>query len=167
MSIERLVDAETATTFKDPDTVAAYALRRYVLARAAGRTAPEYIRSDVIDGVEVWAASSEGEASGLCDGKRFRQVRRPGMPWCTYLGADTVISTDHDLQAFFEIIEEDPHSWNALKSEVTRDRRKALKSWRARGRELRLRTRAARSEADLPSLPELALKYADKGTGLK
>jgi hypothetical protein len=167
MSIERLVDAETATTYRDPDTLAAHALRRYVLARAAGRTAPEYIKADIVDGVEVWIASSEGEAAGLCDGRRFRQIRRTGMPWCTYLGADTVISGDHDLQAFFEIIEDDGHAWAALKTEVNRDRRKALKSWRARGRELRLRTRAARSNADLPSLPELALKYADKGTGLR
>jgi hypothetical protein len=89
------------------------------------------------------------------------------MAWCTYLGADTVISADHDLQAFFEIVEEDPHAWNALKSEVTRDRRKALRSWRARGRELRLRTRAARSETDMPSLPELAVKYGEKGSGLR
>ncbi|TPM33559.1 hypothetical protein FJ955_02075 [Mesorhizobium sp. B2-2-2] len=151
----------------DPDIAAGHALRRYVVARAAGRTASEYSRGDIVDGCPVWVASSHVEAAGQCDGIRFKRVRRPGRPWCKYLGLDVSIASDSALQAFFEVTEEDPHAWNALAIEVSRDRMKALRSWRSRGREVLSRIRAARTEAGMPTLPELAIKYGERGKGMR
>lgn len=117
----------------------AHALRRYVSARAHGRPAPEFSRYD--QAIACWVVSDESEAAGLCDGKRFRQVRRPGLPWCAWLGLDTRIAEDHALQAFFQLHASEAHDWHRLLKEVTRNRRKALRDWRRQGREAITRIR--------------------------
>lgn len=152
---------------EDADIAAGNALRRYVSACAAGRTAPEYARADIVDGVPVWTASTRAEAAGKCDGKAFKQVRRPGQPWCRWLSTDTVIASDPALQAFFEITEGDTHAWNALRVEVFRNRMKALHSWRRRGREVLFRFRAQQAAPDIHQPPELAIKYAERGKGMR
>lgn len=144
----------------------AHTLRRYVSARAAGRTHPEFSRYD--ENLGAWVASTEAEAVGRCDGKRFRQVRRPGMPWCTYLGQDTSIATDTALMAFFEVHVSEGHDWNRLFVEVTRDRRKALKAWRQKGREILTRARAQREAGpDMRIRSPLADEFAMPGTGIR
>lgn len=111
----------------------ANALRRYCYARAHGCPHPEYSRFEPSN--QCWVAADESDANGKCDGKRYRQERRPGMPWCQYLGPDTAIAADHDLQAFFELHAAEAHDWNRLLMEVTRNRRRALRDWRQQGRE--------------------------------
>lgn len=128
----------------------AHALRRYVRNRAAGRTMPEYVRIERdMPGSVVEIASDSVESAGRCDGRAFRQVRRDGLPWCPYLGTDTRISEDHQLQAFFELHATDPHDWTRLFKEVTRNRQAALRNWRRQGRDAiaRIRWERAREAA--------------------
>jgi hypothetical protein len=149
----------------------ANALRRYVSARVYGRPAPQYARADrsVLPGSVVWVECSEVDAAGRFDGKHFLRLRREGLPWCDWLGQDTRIADDHPLQAFFELHAADPHDWNILFKEVTRNRQAALRNWRRQGREaiVRIRweqareaARAAGEEAEETHLPTpLADKY--------
>lgn len=111
----------------------ANALRRYCYARAHGRPHPEYSRFEPSN--RCWVASDEADAHGRCDGKHYRQEHRPGMEWCRWLGRDTTIAADHDLQAFFELHATEPHDWNRLLMEVSRNRRQALRDWQRKGRE--------------------------------
>lgn len=144
----------------------AHALRRYVSARAHGRTHPEFYRHD--ESIDCWVASDETEAAGRCDDKAFRQVRRPGLPWCTYLGLDTRIASDHALQAFFELHAAEPHDWHRLLKKVTRNRRHALRDWRRQGREAiaRLHQQAALGpDVRLPS--GLAAEFRTPGRGMR
>lgn len=147
----------------------AHALRRYVVARAAGRTAAEYVRLSEADGVAAWIGCTLSEAGGPVDGHLVRQVRRPGLPWCRWLGADTSIASDHELQAYFELVDEDDgHGWTRLRAEVSRDRRGCLRRWRARGREILDRIRAQREAGlDVARPPRLADKYRISGKGLR
>ncbi|RWC46102.1 MAG: hypothetical protein EOS55_18300 [Mesorhizobium sp.] len=144
----------------------ANALRRYVVARAHGRTYPEYSRYD--PSIACWVASDDAEAVGRCDGKRFRQVRRPGLPWCRWLGTDTALAEDHALQAFFELHASEPHDWNRLLKEVSRDRRRVLRDWQRRGREIlaRLRMQAAIG-SDTQMTSGLAEEFRMPGKGLR
>lgn len=144
----------------------AHALRRYVSARAHGRTHPEYSRHD--ESMGCWVSSNETEAAGLCDGKRFRQVRRPGLPWCVWLGQDTRIASDHALQAYFELHATEAHDWQRLFKEVTRNRRAALRDWRRQGREAiaRLHQQEALGlDVRLPS--GLAAEFRKPGRGMR
>lgn len=144
----------------------ANALRRYVSARAAGREHPEFSRFDEILG--AWVTSTEAEASGRCDGKAFRQVRRPGMPWCTYLGLDTSIAADTALTAFFELHAAESHDWNRLLVEVTRNRRRSLQDWRRKGREALTRVRMRRAAGpDMKIRSPLADEFATPGKGIR
>jgi hypothetical protein len=157
----------------------AHALRRYVRNRAAGRTMPEYVRIDLTmtPGALTEIASDRAEAGALCDGRRFRQVRRKGLPWCPYLGTDTRISEDHALQAFFELHAAERDDWQRLKTEVNRNRRAALRNWRRRGREVLTRirweqtreaARAAGEEVAETHLPTpLVEKYRTPGRGMR
>lgn len=166
-------------TSRDDMTDEAHALRRYVVARAAGRTMPEYARMDraTVPGALMEVASDAVESAGRCDGRAFRQVRRDGLPWCPYLGTDTRIAEDHQLQAFFELHATDPHDWTRLLKEVTRDRRKALRNWRSRGREAVTRikweqareaARAAGDEAGQVHLPSpVAEEFRAPGRGMR
>lgn len=157
----------------------AYALRRYVRNRAAGRTMPEYVRMDatLVSGVIAEIASDQVAAAGRCDGKAFRQVRRDGLPWCPYLGTDTRIAEDHQLQAFFELHAADSHDWTRLLKEVTKDRRAALRNWRSRGREAITRikweqareaARATGEEVEAEHLPSpVAEEFRTPGRGMR
>lgn len=157
----------------------AHALRRYVVARAAGRTMPEYVRMDasLVSGIVAEIASDQAAVAGRCDGRNFRQVRRDGLPWCPYLGQDTRVAEDHALQAFFELHAADPHDWTRLLKEVTKDRRAALRNWRSRGREAIARikweqareaARAAGEEVEAEHLPTpLVDKYRTPGRGMR
>ncbi|MGB3540065.1 MAG: hypothetical protein WBA42_18075 [Mesorhizobium sp.] len=122
----------------------------------------------VVSGVIAEIASDSVAAAGRCDGKAFRQVRRDGLPWCPYLGQDTRIAEDHQLQAFFELHATDPHDWQRLLKEVTRDRRAALRNWRSRGREAIARMRweqareAARATGEEVEETELPTPLADQ-----
>lgn len=144
----------------------AHALRRYVRNRAAGRPAPEFARFD--PAIQGWVESNATEAAGRCDGKAFRQARRPGLPWCNWLGTDTRIADDHALQAFFELSVREAHDWQRLFKEVTRSRRQALRDWRRKGREIIARVRipeALGSDVWLPS--DLAEEFRMPGKGTK
>lgn len=151
----------------NPDTDGeAHALRRYVSTRAHGRTAPEFSRHDPALG--GWVAAERAEAVGLCDGKRYRQVRRPGLPWCAWLGADIRIAEDHALRAFFELHASEAHDWQRLVKEVTRDRRRALREWRRRGREAIFRIRAQQVHGPDVRLPSsLADEFRTPGRGMR
>lgn len=152
----------------------ANALRRYVYARAHGRPHPEYARFEPSNA--CWVASDEADAHGRCDGKNFRQVRRPGMEWCRWLGPDTTIAADHELQAFFELHASEGHDWNRLLMEVSRNRRQVLRGWQRRGREAvaRMRLEEARAasqangedfEIQMPAV--LAEEFRDPGRGMR
>jgi hypothetical protein len=144
----------------------AHALRRYVAARAAGRTHHEYARAD--DDLGAWVASTDAEATGRCDGKRYRRIRRPGAPWCEYLGEDTSIAADAALAAFFELHAAEASDWTKLKTEVTRNRRAALQSWRRKGREIIARIRMQHAAGpDVRIRSPLADEFAKPGTGLR
>lgn len=152
----------------DPDIAVSHALRRYIVARAAGRVAAEYARADDIGSIGVWYGCDVPKGERI-DGKKYKRIRIPGAPWCRYLGRDVSIASDPDLQALFEVLEGGPDgwTWTILKGEVTRNRMKALRSWRSRGREIRARIRAVRRDIHLPTPPELAIKYGEKGIGLR
>ncbi|RWQ16132.1 hypothetical protein [Mesorhizobium sp.] len=144
----------------------ANALRRYVVARAHGRPSPEYARYD--PSIACWVASDEPEAAGRCDGRRFREVRRPGLPWCSWLGAETVIAEDHALQSFFELHASEPHDWNRLLKEVTRNRRRALRDWQRKGCLILARLRvqeALGTDAQMPAA--LAEEFRVPGRGMR
>lgn len=146
----------------------AQALRRYVAARVAGRPASEYARAHAVQGIGVWVNAEAVEARGRCDGKHFLQVRRPGLPWCTWLGLDTRIASNHALQVFFELHATEPHDWQRLLKEVSRNKQKALREWRQRGRRAIARlTRQAEVGPDvcLPSV--LAEEFAMPGKGMR
>jgi hypothetical protein len=144
----------------------AHALRRYVSARAHGRTAAEYVRYD--ENLRCWVATTETEAAGRCDGRAFRQVRRPGLPWCQWLGQDTRIAGDHALQAYFELHAREPHDWQRLLKQVTRNRRRALRDWRARGRGILARVREQEAFGDDFALPAvLAEEFRLPGRGMR
>ncbi len=144
----------------------AHALRRYVVARAQGRPMAEFSRYE--PAIACWIASDGTEAAGLCDGNRFRQVRRPGLPWCPWLGLDPSIAEDHALQTFFELQATDAHDWNRLLKEVTRDRRRALREWRRQGRAAVARLRAQEAfgpDVHIPST--LAEEFRTPGRGMR
>ncbi|MBZ9705341.1 hypothetical protein LB543_01180 [Mesorhizobium sp. ESP7-2] len=144
----------------------AHALRRYVASRAHGRPHPEFSRYDST--IACWVASDEAEAVGRCDGKRFRQVRRPGLPWCRWLGPETVIAEDHALQAFFELHASEQHDWNRLLKEVSRARHRALRDWHRRGREILHRIRIQETcdpEIQMPA--GLAEEFRMPGRGMR
>lgn len=144
----------------------AHALRRYVAARAAGRTHPTHARYDPAMG--AWVASDAAEAGGRCDGRAFREVRRSGLPWCAWLGLDTRIAEDHALQAFFEVHASEPHDWQRLLHEVSRNRRAALRDWRRQGRELIVRaTRQAEVGQDVRLPSALAQEFQMRGRGMR
>ncbi|WP_295808474.1 hypothetical protein [uncultured Nitratireductor sp.] len=144
----------------------AHALRRYVAARAHGRMAPEFARYDPALG--GWVAADRAEAAGRCDGKRFMQARRPGLPWCPWLGLDTRIAEDHALQAFFELHAAESHDWQRLFKEVSRNRQKAFREWRRRGREAISRVRQEEDLGPDVKLPSaLADEFRTPGKGMR
>ncbi|PWK64641.1 hypothetical protein [Aminobacter sp. AP02] len=148
------------------------ALRRYVSARAHGRTHPEYARLTSISAaggdLAAWVGTSEVEARGRCDGRDFYQVRRPGLPWCQWLGLDTCIAGDHALQAFFELHATEPHHWQRLLHEVSRGKGKALREWRQRGRQaITHLTRQAEIGPDVRLPSDLADEFAVPGKGMR
>ncbi len=144
----------------------AHALRRYVRNRADGRPAHEFVRFD--PATACWLESNTTEAAGRCDGKAFRQVRRPGLPWCEWLGADIRIAEDQALQAFFELRAREGHDWLRLLKEVSRNRQKALREWRREGRDTLARVRMQKAlgpEVRLPST--LADEFRVPGRGMR
>lgn len=144
----------------------AHALRRYVSACAHGRPHAEYARYD--SAVRCWVGSNETESADRCDGKQFRQVRRPSLPWCPWLGLDTSIAEDHALQAFFELHAAEPHDWHRLLKEVTRNRRRAQRDWRRQGREAIARVRAqAELGPDVRMPSSLAAEFRVPGRGMR
>jgi hypothetical protein len=144
----------------------ANALRRYVVARAHGRTYPEYARHD--PAIACWVASDETEAVGRCDGRHFRQVRRPGLPWCRWLGTETAISADHALQAFFELHASEAHDWQRLLKEVSRDRHRALRDWQRKGRDILARIRMQEAHGPDVQMPSgLAEEFQMPGKGMR
>lgn len=146
----------------------AHALRRYVRNRAHGRPAPEYARFDSFIG--GWVESNQTEAAGRCDGKAFRHVRPPGLPWCEWLGLDTRIADDHALQAFFELRAKEPHDWNRLLKNVERNRRQVLRKWRLEGLGILSRLRqqeAAEARQAVPQPSRLAEKYRVRRPGMR
>ncbi|PRD44379.1 hypothetical protein C5748_07310 [Phyllobacterium phragmitis] len=144
----------------------AHALRRYVAARAAGRTYPEYSRYDAALG--CWVASDAAEARGRCDGKAFRQIRRPGLPWCAWLGQDVRIAEDHALQSFFEAYATEGHDWQRLLHEVSRNRHAALRDWRRSGREVIARvSKQAKVGPDVRLPSALAEEFRIAGKGMR
>lgn len=152
-----------SVTHKNDVDGEAHALRRYVSARAAGRPASEYSRAD--HGLGCWLASDVAEAAGRCDGKNFRQIRRPSLHWCPWLGLDTRISKDHALQTFFELHALEQHDWQRLLKEVSRNRRKALQNWRSKGREIIRRVCITTSPAMPPA--GLAEEFRLSGKGMR
>ncbi|MER8547951.1 MobA/MobL family protein [Mesorhizobium sp. M1169] len=124
-----------------------HALRRYVSAHAHGRTYPEFARFD--PATQCWVESNATEAAGRCDGKAFRLVRRPGLPWCPWLGLDARVAEDHALQTFFELRAREPHDWQRLFKEVTCNRSQALRNWRREG--LAILSRVRMQEAHGPT----------------
>ena len=145
--------------------VEAHALRRYVSARAHGRTHPEFYRYD--EAIGCWVASDETEVAGLCGEERYCQVRRPSLAWCTWLGQDVIIAADHALQAYFELHATDARDWRRLLKEVTRNRRKALRNWRQQGRQAIARVNAHASPCGNCMLPpaSLATEFGMPGRG--
>jgi hypothetical protein len=143
-----------------------HALRRYVRNRAHGRTAAEYVRYD--ESLRCWVASTATEAAGRCDGRAFRQVRRPGLPWCQWLGMDTRIAEDHALQSFFELHAREPHHWQRLLKTVGRNRQRALRDWRAQGRSILARVRVQEAFGPDVVLPAvLAEEFRLPGRGMR
>ncbi|WP_143748936.1 hypothetical protein [Mesorhizobium sophorae] len=143
-----------------------HALRRYVSARARGRPHPEFSRYDTT--IACWIASDETEAVGSFDGKAFRQVRRHGLPWCQWLGSDTRIAEDHALQAFFELRAREPHDWQRLLMEVTRNRRQALRNWRREGLAILSRVRMQAAHGPDVCMPStLAEEFRMPGRGMR
>ncbi|TPL45327.1 hypothetical protein [Mesorhizobium sp. B2-4-6] len=144
----------------------AHALRRYVRNRTAGRPAPEYARFDPV--IQGWLESNETEAAGRCDGRAFRQVRRPGLPWCEWLGLDTRIAEDHALQAFFELRAKEGHDWLRLLKEVARNRQAALRDWRREGFGILSRLRAQEAlRPDVRLHSTLADEFRMPGRGMR
>jgi hypothetical protein len=144
----------------------AHALRRYVSARAHGRTHPEFARFDAL--TACWVESNATEAAGRCDGRAFRQVGRPGLPWCEWLGLDTRISDDHALQAFFELRAREPHDWNRLLKDVERNRRQVLRRWRREGLAILSRVRMQQALGPDVRLPStLAEEFRRPGRGMR
>ncbi|MBN9244295.1 MAG: hypothetical protein J0I98_16030 [Mesorhizobium sp.] len=144
----------------------AHALRRYVRNRAHGRPAPEFVRFDSF--IQGWLESNETEAVGRCDGKVFRQVRRPGLPWCDWLGLDTRIADDHALQAYFQLRAKEPHDWNHLFKEVDRNRRQALRRWCLEGFRILALIRAQEAAGQAaPLLSPLADEFRTRGRGMR
>jgi hypothetical protein len=143
-------------------------LRRYVRNRATLRPAPEFARFDAH--IQGWVESNETEAAGRCDGKAFRRVRRPRLPWCDWLGLDTRIADDHALQAFFQLHAREPHDWNRLLIEVGRNRRAALRKWRLEGLGILSRLRqqeAAEARQAVPLPSRLADQFRTRGKGMR
>lgn len=142
------------------------ALRCYVRNRAACRPAAEYERFD--PSIAFWIVSNATEAAGRCDGRAFRRVRRPGLPWCKWLGRDTRIADDHALQAFFELHAREEHDWNRLLKEVSRNGRKALHNWRSEGDNILSRLRAQQGAGPNVRLPSsLADEFRIPGKGMR
>ncbi len=147
----------------------AHALRRYVSARAAGRTHPEFSRFD--ETIGAWIGCTDTEVQGLIEGRTYRQLRRSGLPWCDYLGIDSRISDDIFLEAFFELYATEPHDWTGLLKTVTKNRRQALKDWRRLGRETLTRVRMQRDVSNGVlqgrSRSKLAQEFSRPGTGMR
>lgn len=150
----------------------AHALRRYVAARAAGRTHPEYAKIEIRDGIAVWHSCTETDAK--LSGGASRRLRQPG-PWCPYLGRDTSIQSDHDLMAYLELRVSDDetereHDWNKLLKEVAQNRVKALRAWRVKGQEILVRQRqrqAAPVAVAVSAKTLVSEKYLKRGAGIR
>lgn len=149
----------------------AHALRRYVVARASGREHAEWARAEPHPalGFVAWTGCTEADANGRDDGKAFRRLRRPGQPWCQYLGADTTIAEDLPLQAYFDHHGADAHDWNRLRTEVSRNRVNALRTWRQKGREILARAHAQREGIPVAatSMSAAAAVFLKPGTGTR
>ncbi len=147
----------------------AHALRRYVRDKAAGRRAGEYVYPARYGKGLIVLIGCDKEVQ-----PNWQRFRRPG-PWCDVLGHDTSIKDDPMLMAYLEMqSEDDPkeeiHEWNRMLKEVTRDRVKALRTFRNRGLEILARQTRRQSSVTLPAADAKALvssKYAKKGDGVR
>jgi len=145
------------------------ALRRYVREKAAGRKAPEYVYP--VNHGKGLIALVRCEKGSQPKAQRFR---KPG-PWCETLGHDTSISSDSALMAFLEMKstddpKEDAHEWSRLLREVSRDRVKALRTFRTKGFEIMARQARRQSSTALPPADAKALvspKYMKRGEGIR
>lgn len=151
------------------------ALRRYVREKAAGRKAPEYVYQLQHAGGIVALVRCGKDQTDNGKTKIFPQrFRKPG-PWCETLGHDTSIADDCALMAFLEMKstddpKESSHEWSRLLREVSRDRIKAVRTFRNRGFEILARQARRQSSTALPPADAKALvsaKYAKRGEGVR
>lgn len=137
----------------------AFALRRYVRERAAGRAAPEWIVYD--DRLRAWAVAAS-ETAATTSGRPWRRVRQPSEPWCAVLGRDLTIARDDELQAVFATHEpDDLGQWRRLFMAADRNPERCLTDWRARGRRLLVAVSGEPRAAD----GNLAARFAVRGAG--
>lgn len=112
-------------------------LRRYVIRRASGKPASEYVRLVNLDGMAAWLECSEREARA---GSRWQRVRQPSQPWCPVLGNRLGIAEDVALMAFFETVPDD--DWRRHEIAVRTRPTRCLREWRETGRRLIAASRA-------------------------
>lgn len=135
-------------------------LRRYVIARAAGRRMPEwtYFIPEIVPGLSAWKYA---DARTVKEAEHWRRIRRPGAPWCPWLGNHLSIASDDALQVHFLTISED--GWARMETVVRASPARCLAEWRAAGARLIEVVRASASGA--PTSGKLTGWPAARGDG--
>lgn len=134
-------------------------VRLYVSRRAADQRATGWVKlAQRIDGDwAAWMSVSEAEARAAPLEDYAHRVRTLGQPWCEYLGPNTAVADDAELQAFFLTVDDD--RWPRLSTAIHHDQRQAISDWREAGARL-LAAAAGRSHAS----PASSL-FLERGTG--
>lgn len=119
-------------------------LRRYIVARAAGRLMPEwsYFIPQIVPGLSAWVRADDRTAKRA---EHWRRIRRSGAPWCLWLGNQLAIAEDTALQAFFLTVPEG--AWGRMETAIRRSPLRCLRDWRANGHRL---IEALQDDSDLP-----------------
>lgn len=97
-----------------------------------------------------------------------RRIREENADWCNWLGKNTVIKNDEQLQAFFSenADENDGGDWSFLLKQFNRNRQKTMQEWQMQGREIiseKAKVRLEEAAGAVSSEPTIDSKYLKKG----
>lgn len=108
-------------------------VRIYVSRRANGQTVSGWEKAVLfLDGGWVgWTTITESEAKHASDGDLIRCRRTPSQRWCEWLGPNTSVADDLELQAYFATIADD--EWPRMAIAIRHSQRQAVAEWRAAG----------------------------------
>lgn len=136
-------------------------VRIYVGRRASGRPVPGWEKAILYldDGWVGWTTITESDAQNSGPDDLVRCRRTPSQPWCEWLGPNTCVANDIELQAYFATVADD--EWPRLAIGVRHSQRQAAAEWRAVGAHLIAAVTRARSG----TASRASNLFRERGTG--